>query len=272
MSPNATPDLDELAALALDTARAAAALAVELRAAPLEVDTKSTRTDLVTNADRAVEALIVERLRAARPDDGVLGEEGAGGDHGSLDAEVVWIVDPIDGTTNFVYDHPGWAVSIAARLGGVGGDDVVGAVVDPRHGDEFVAIRGAGATRNGHPITIGPPAPLAEALVATGFGYDPARRARQAEVFVTVLPHIRDTRRMGAASVDLCSVGIGRVDAYYELGLAAWDLAAGVLVATESGARVEELHGGRPQPDGIVVAAHPGLWDELAELLIRAGL
>jgi myo-inositol-1(or 4)-monophosphatase len=272
MSPHATPDLNELAALALDTARTAAALAVELRAAPLEVDTKSTRTDLVTNADRAVEALIVERLRSARPDDGVLGEEGAGGDHGDLDAGVVWIVDPIDGTTNFVYDHPGWAVSIAARLGGVRGEDVAGAVVDPRHGDEFVAMRGGGATRNGRPIVIGPPAPLAEALVATGFGYDPARRATQAEAFVTVLPRVRDTRRMGAASVDLCSVGIGRVDAYYELGLAAWDLAAGVLVATEAGARVEELHGGPPVPDGIVVAAHPGLWDELAELLIDAGL
>jgi myo-inositol-1(or 4)-monophosphatase len=267
-----SPDLAELAALALDTARAAAALAVRLRAAPLEIDTKSSGTDMVTNADRAVEALIVERLRDARPNDGVLGEEGAGGDHGSLDAEIVWIVDPIDGTTNFVYDHPGWAVSIAARLGGVEGDEVVGAVVVPGLGDEFVAVSGAGATCNGRSITIRSPPPLAEALVATGFGYDPARRARQAAGLTTVLPRIRDIRRVGAASVDLCSVGIGRVDAFYELGLKPWDLAAGGLVATEAGARVADLHGGRPGPDGVLVAAHPGLWDALSELLISAGL
>jgi myo-inositol-1(or 4)-monophosphatase len=271
MAPH-SPDLAELAELALDTARAAAALAVELRAAPLEIDTKSSRTDLVTNADRAVEALVVERLRGARPNDGVLGEEGSGGDHGDLGAEIVWVVDPIDGTTNFVYDLPGWAVSIAARLGGVDGEEVVGVVVDPRHAEEFVAIKGGGATHNGAPMTLGEPAPLAEALVATGFGYDPARRAKQAEAFVTILPRVRDTRRFGAASVDLCWTGLGRFDAYYEMGLAPWDLAAGVLVATEAGARVEDLHGGRPGPDGIVVAAHPKLWDALSELLVSAGL
>lgn len=270
--PPPTPDLNELATLALDTARAAAALAVELRAAPLELNTKSTRTDLVTNADRAVEALVVERLRGARPGDGVLGEEDAGGDHGDLNAEIVWIVDPIDGTTNFVYDLPGWAVSIAARRGGVDGEDVVGVVVDPRHGEEFVAVLGHGATCNGAPMCLRQPAPLAEALVATGFGYDPERRAAQAEAFVTILPQVRDTRRFGAASVDLCWTGLGRFDAYYEMGLAPWDLAAGVLVATESGARVEELHGGPPVPGGIVVAAHPDLWPDLAELLIRSGL
>jgi myo-inositol-1(or 4)-monophosphatase len=266
------PDLARLADLALDTSRAAAALATELRAAPLEIETKTSRTDMVTNADRAVEALVVERLRTARPADGVLGEEGSGGDHGDLDAEVVWVVDPIDGTTNFVYDQPGWAVSIAARLGGVDGDEVVGVVVAPGHGDEFVATRGGGATRNGRPFTLGPPPPLAEALVATGFGYDPARRARQAEALVTILPNIRDARRLGAASVDLCWTGLGRFDGFYEMGLAPWDMAAGGLVATEAGARVTDLHGGRPGPDGVLVAAHPELWDDLAGLLIRAGL
>ena len=266
------PDVEALAELAVAAAREAARLAVDLRSRPLEVDTKSTRTDLVTNADKAVEALIVERIRTARPHDGFVAEEGSGADAGGIDAEVVWVVDPIDGTTNFVYDHPGWAVSIAARVGGVEGADVVGVVVDPRHGDEFVGVRGRGATRNGAAIVLGDPPPLAEALVATGFGYDPERRARQAVVFTAMLPRVRDTRRMGAASVDLCSVAVGRVDAYYELGLAAWDLAAGVLVATEAGARVEELRGGPPVPGGVVVAAHPAMWDDLASLLVDSGL
>jgi myo-inositol-1(or 4)-monophosphatase len=272
MSPQGA-DLDELAALAVDTARAATALAVDLRSRPLELDTKSTRTDMVTNADRAVEQLVVERISAARPDDGFLAEEGSGATAGAGDdAEVVWVVDPIDGTTNFVYDHPGWAVSIAARVGGVAGSDAIGVVVDPRHGDEYVAVRNRGATRNGTPVRIGDPPPLAEALVATGFGYDPVRRAGQAQALVSILPRIRDVRRMGAASVDLCSVATGRVDAYYELGLAAWDLAAGVLVATEAGARAARLDGGPPVPDELVVVAHPELWDELRALLVDAGL
>jgi myo-inositol-1(or 4)-monophosphatase len=263
-------DLDALAQLALSTARDAAGLAVELRGGPLDVTTKSSRTDLVTSADRAVEALIVERISAERPGDGFLAEEGSGADP-AHEAGVVWVVDPIDGTTNFVYDHPGWAVSIAARVGGVGGDDVVGVVVDPRHGDELVAVAGRGATRNGQSVHIPPAPPLAEALVATGFGYDPPRRAAQAEVLLGVLPNVRDLRRMGAASVDLCAVGIGRVDAYFELGLAPWDLAAGVLVAREAGARVGDLHGGPAVPGGLVVAAHPDLWDALADLLRDAG-
>jgi myo-inositol-1(or 4)-monophosphatase len=263
-------DLDALAELALATARDAAALAVELRGGPLDIATKTSRTDLVTSADRAVEVLIVERLSTARPGDGFLAEEGSG-TAATHEGGVVWVVDPIDGTTNFVYDHPGWAVSIAARLGGVEGDDVVGVVVDPRHGDELVGIAGGGATRNGHPMRIPSPPSLAEALVATGFGYDPTRRAAQANVLLGVLPNVRDLRRMGAASVDLCSVGMGRVDAYFELGLAPWDLAAGVLVAREAGARVGDLRGGPAMAGGLVVAAHPDLWDPLAAVLRDAG-
>ncbi len=261
---------EELRDLALDVARAAARLAADLRAAPLDIDTKSTQTDMVTNADRAVEALVVERISEARPDDGFLGEEGH---DRHPDAEVVWVVDPIDGTTNFVYDHPGWAVSIAARAGGIDGHDVAGVVIDVRRGDEFTATAGGGASRNGEPVRLGPdPRPLAQSLVATGFGYDAARRRQQAEALVDVIPAIRDIRRMGAASVDLCSVGIGRVDAYYETGLAAWDLAAGALFATECGARVADISGGPPVPGGLVVATHPERWDELAALLAATGL
>ncbi|MCC6225591.1 MAG: inositol monophosphatase [Microthrixaceae bacterium] len=266
--PDPSPhECAELAELALSAARLGASLAAELRSRPLEVSTKSTATDLVTNADRAVEEVVVAHILAARPNDGIVAEEGSGN---GLDAPVVWVIDPIDGTTNYVYDFPGWATSVGVRT--IEGTLLAGAVVDPRHGDEFVAARGRGAKRNGTPLALEPPPPLQEALVATGFGYDAERRAHQAGVFRQVLPQIRDTRRMGAASVDLCSVAVGRVDAYYELGLAEWDLAAGTLIAQESGARVEELDGGPPRAGGRVVAAHPDLWPALVDLLRRCGL
>lgn len=264
---NAPPDLcAELAELALDAARLGAARAAELRAGPLDVTTKSTATDLVTNADREVERLVVGHLRARRPGDGVIGEEGS---TTSPDAEVVWVIDPIDGTTNYVYDFPGWATSVAVRT--ATGTLLAGAVVDPLHGDEYVAARGQGARRNGRRLALPQPPPLERALVATGFGYDSDRRAQQVAVLGGIIREVRDIRRMGAASVDLCSVAAGRVDGYYELGLAEWDLAAGTLIAIESGARVEEIDGGPPRPSGRVVAAHPELWPQLAELLRSAG-
>jgi myo-inositol-1(or 4)-monophosphatase len=264
MPPDELP-LEELRALAQRTAVSAADLLVTgLGTARRDVGTKSSATDLVTDMDRAAERLIVEQLLGARPDDGVEGEEGhrRRGSSG-----VTWVIDPIDGTTNYVYGFPGFAVSIAAR---VGDQAAAGVVVDPLHGDIFSAVRGAGATRNGEPIRTSQATDLPAALVATGFSYEAPRRARQAMVLTQVLPAVRDIRRMGAASVDLCWVACGRVDAYYERGLKPWDHAAGALVAAEAGAAVGDLDGGPPSGD-FVLAAAPALFAPLQALLTEAG-
>ncbi len=259
------PLLDELAALALRLAADAAALLVEgLSRERSRVETKSTATDMVTEIDRASEALIVAGLRAARPDDGIVGEEGT--DQPGTSG-VVWCIDPVDGTTNYLYRHAGFAVSIAAAIEG---EPAVGVVHDPLHGEVFAAARGRGATRNGAPVNVGRTGELAQALGATGFSYDADRRRRQAEVLVRILPRLRDVRRMGAASVDLCSVACGRVDAYYEVGLGPWDLAAGALVAAEAGAVLGDLHGG-PATGAFVLVANPGLFAPLRSLLVEAG-
>jgi myo-inositol-1(or 4)-monophosphatase len=258
------PPAVELAALARQIAHDAAFHAAELRQLGLTVSTKSTGTDMVTDADRATEALIIERLLAERPDDGILGEEG-GERHGS--SGVRWVIDPIDGTTNFVYDHPGWAVSIGAEIDG---EVVAGAVAVPTLGAEFHAASGHGAYLGDRRLHLPSPPPLAEALVATGFGYAAERRARQGTVAAALLPRVRDLRRMGAAAVDLCSLAAGRIDAYYEAGLQAWDLAAGGLIATEAGARLGALSGGPARP-GDVVGCHPDLFDELVGLLLELG-
>ena len=255
------PSPEELLALAVSTAERAATLLLEaLDDERTEVDTKSTGTDMVTEMDRAAEALIVGALLEARPDDGVVGEEGT--DRPGTSG-VRWIVDPLDGTTNYLYRHPGFGVSIAAA---VGGEVVAGAVVDAVHRETFAATRGGGATRNGRRIGHGGQTSLGSALVGTGFGYDPDRRRRQAETLVRVLPAVRDVRRMGAAAVDLCSVACGRLDAHYEVGLAPWDLAAGALIAAEAGAVVSDLDGG-PASTSFVLAAAPGIADELRALL-----
>jgi myo-inositol-1(or 4)-monophosphatase len=268
MSGGAGADLvTELRDLAVVIARDAAALAGEMQLAGLTIDTKSSDTDLVTTADRAVEAVIRERLADARPHDAILGEE-QGQHHDAPDGAVRWVIDPIDGTTNYVYRHPSWSVSIAAEMEGRA---VAGAVHDPTHGQTFAAATGHGATCNGETIRLGEAAPLGRVLMATGFGYDPERRRAQAEVMVGVLPHIRDIRRMGSAAVDLCSVALGRVDAFYEHGLAPWDLAAGALIASEAGAKVADVYGGPVVAGGHVLAAHPDRWDEVAELLLRSG-
>ena len=264
-TPSTPVDRDALLSLAVAVAADAAALLVEgLGRARVRVDTKSTGTDMVTEVDRASERLVVDALLAARPDDGVLGEEGT--DHLGTSG-VRWIVDPLDGTTNYLYRHAGFAVSIAASVD----DEVVAGVVhDPLHGDVFTATRGGGAHRNGAAITVSSEDRLGHALVATGFGYDPERRARQAAVLARIISSIRDIRRMGAAAVDLCSVACGRVDAYYERGLHVWDHAAGGLVAAEAGAWV----GGLRSPeigDGVLLAAPPALLEPLRQLLVDAG-
>ena len=255
----------ELLALATDAATAAARLVREERPrGGLEVTaTKSSATDIVTVMDQRAEALIVERISAARPDDGFLGEEGA---ERAGTSGVTWVVDPIDGTVNYLYEIPAYAVSVAAR---VDGRVVAGAVVNPASGETWTAERGTGAWLDGRPVRVNAAPDLAMALVATGFGYAPARRARQADILRALIPQVRDVRRAGAASLDLCAVATGRVDAYYEQGLKPWDLAAGGLVAEEAGAVVGGLHG-REAGEALVVAAPRGLFEPLVDLL--AGL
>lgn len=266
-------DLLEVALLA---AREAVRLIHDERPASLEVSTKSSATDHVTQMDLRAEEAIRSVLGDRRPGDAVLGEEHGG----AIDPTgITWVVDPIDGTTNYLYDHPGYAVSVAAWDGG---SPLVGVVADPTHDRTYFAVAGQGAwcaspaDRARGPagiqrLAIGGPAPLDRMLVATGFGYDSDRRAAQGRVAAALLPHVRDIRRMGAAALDLCSVGAGRVDAYYEAGLSVWDLAAGRLVATEAGAALEAIEGGPPRP-GSILAAHPERIGDLRRLLVDCGV
>ena len=239
---------EDLLDLATEVAREAAAL---VRSRALEAvsvaDTKTSPTDVVTESDHAAERLVFARLMQARPGDGFLGEEG-----GSADAAsgVTWIVDPIDGTVNFLYGIPQYAVSIAASREGVVEAGVVVAVAS---GEEFAAVRGGGATRDGVRLQARPVVPLEQRLVATGFSYQREIRVRQGAAVARMLGSVRDVRRMGSAALDLCWVGAGRFDGYVEEGLNPWDLAAGGLVATEAGARVETFTGVGGK--GCVVAA-----------------
>jgi len=251
-----------------ELARAVATNAAEylveaLTATDMVIETKSTSTDMVTEMDRATEVHLVEHLLAARPLDGTIGEEGT--DRPGTSG-VRWVIDPIDGTTNFVYGIPGFNISVAAELDG---QIVAGVVVDPLHGDVFCAALGHGATRNGQPIHCTDRSELATALIGTGFSYESDRRRRQAEVLLQVLPVVRDIRRIGAAAVDLCWVGCGRLDGYYEKGLQYWDHAAGGLVAREAGALVGDLEGNATS-EAFTLAAGPALFEPLRVLLAGA--
>jgi myo-inositol-1(or 4)-monophosphatase len=261
-----TPDLVALRDVAVTVAiEAAELLSASVDDDRTDVDTKSTSTDMVTDMDRASEALLVRRLQELRPDDGIVGEEGAA--HPGTSG-VVWVVDPLDGTTNYLYRYPGWNVSVGATVEGV---PAAGAVVVPSQGDVFAAATGHGATRNGRALRIGPPAPLAQALVGTGFGYDPSVRQAQAEAMARIIGRIRDLRRGGAAAADLCSVACGRLDAYYEAGLAEWDRTAATVIAREAGARVD-VRADTPLGPDCTIAAHPDRFDDLVGLLLDAGV
>jgi myo-inositol-1(or 4)-monophosphatase len=261
-----TPARDELLKIAVQVARQAADTARRMRADGISgVATKSTATDVVTAADRAVEREAVATLREARPGDAVLGEEygdADGAEPGGADT-VRWILDPIDGTVNYLYGLPHYAVSLAAE---VGGEVVAGVVRNAVTGDEWTATLGGGAYREGRRLRASAETDLGKALVATGFGYDPARRSHQAGVLSRLIPYIRDIRRFGVASIDLCLAAEGSVDAYYEKGLNLWDHAAGGLVATESGLRVEGLAGAGAGAD-LVIAAPPALFGPLHDHL-----
>jgi myo-inositol-1(or 4)-monophosphatase len=259
---------DELRELAIDVATAAGTLAHQGRLSlgvgqPVAHDTKSTPTDPVTQFDRASEASIVETLRSRRPDDSIVGEEGA--DH-TGSSGLVWHIDPIDGTANFVYDLPAWCTSVAVldREG-----PLAGAVFAPVTSELFSAARGAGATLNGSPIRCSDASALELALIATGFNYSPTTRRQQAERVARLLPRVRDVRRFGSAALDLCFVAAGRFDAYFEEHLNSWDLAAGVLIASEAGAVTSNLSGGAADTGAVVAAAplvHRALVDLISEI------
>jgi myo-inositol-1(or 4)-monophosphatase len=254
---------DELLAVAVEVARAAADLARDLREQGVTgIATKSTATDVVTAADKATEQYVIDALHERRPGESVLGEES--GESAGAGA-VRWILDPIDGTVNYLYGLPQYAVSLAAELDGV---VVAGVVRNAATGEEWTATRGGGAYRAGRRLGGSDVTELSQTLLATGFGYAADRRAHQAAVIARVLPLVRDIRRFGAAALDLCFAAEGRVDAYYEKGLNLWDHAAGGLIAAEAGLLVTGLAGAPPGPD-LVLAAPPAIHGALHDALVE---
>jgi myo-inositol-1(or 4)-monophosphatase len=268
--------LEALEGLAVEVALEAGRLIVDERPANLGVSkTKSTATDVVTVMDQRAQDLLRSRLHDARPQDGFLGEEEGGTDGRS---EITWVVDPIDGTVNYLYEIPSYAVSVAAVVGDPttpgAWRPVAGAVVNPVTGELFRARVGAGARLQGsragdRRLGLAEPPPLSHALVGTGFGYDTLRRQWQATVLLEVLPEIRDIRRIGSAALDICAVAAGSLDGYFERGLNPWDMAAAWLVLTESGGVFSGLDG-EPPSDRMVVAAAPTLHTALHEVVLRA--
>jgi myo-inositol-1(or 4)-monophosphatase len=277
-----TPDealLTELERLALGVASEAALVVTERGAAGAVSATKSTPTDVVTEMDRRAQALIADRIRALRPADAFVGEEdgAAAGTSG-----LTWVVDPIDGTVNYVYDIPAYAVSVAAVVGDprVPGQwrPVAGAVVNPVSGERFWARAGGGAWRQrgrlpATRLAVSTQSDLGLSLVGTGFGYAASTRAWQARVLAPILPRVRDIRRFGSAALDLCRVAEGSLDAFYERGLNPWDLAAGWLLVTEAGGVVTGLGDGPPDSDLLVAggAAAGPLRALLADILAKVG-
>jgi len=248
---------EELLDLARTVGAEAAALLMD-RPPAFEIEEKSTAIDIVTQMDKKAETFIVQSILAVRPDDGMIGEEGADIESKS---GITWVIDPLDGTVNYFYGLPGWNVSIAAkdRAG-----SVVGVVTAPTINSTWWASRGGGAFFNGSKIKVNEPIEFNRAFIGTGFQYDVAHRIRQIENVGRMLPLIRDIRRSGAAAVDICSVAMGALDAYFEDGLKEWDWAAASLVATEAGARFG-LYGQAPYM--TTLAAGPTLFAELEAFL-----
>ncbi len=261
-----------LLAVAVEVAQEAAAFVAVSRAGdPAVAATKSSATDVVTAVDQASEQLIRALLREHRPGDRVLGEEegdpsggGGGADRGP--SRVRWVVDPVDGTVNFLYGLPQYAVSVAAELDG---EVVAGVVVDVVRREVWSAVRGGGSTRDGHPLRVRATPPLAERLVLTGFSYEADVRAAQGQAVARMLPRVRDVRRFGSAALDLCFLAAGLADGYVEEGPQLWDHAAAGLVATEAGARLEVLTGVGGL-DLVLCAPEEG-YDELAALVAECG-
>ncbi|MFD2792069.1 inositol monophosphatase family protein [Promicromonospora vindobonensis] len=256
--------------LAVRLATAAGALVREGRPDRVVVAaTKSSAVDPVTVMDRASEELLREMIAAERPDDAILGEEG---DDVAGTSGLTWVLDPIDGTVNYLYGVASWAVSVAVVAGTpepATWTVLAGCVHSVADGRTWSAGLGEGATRDGAPVRVGSAGSLGASLVGTGFGYDAGRRADQARVLAEVLPKIRDIRRLGSAAIDLCLLADGSIDLYYERGLNPWDMAAGAVVATESGAVVTGLRGG-PAGNAMTVAGPADLVAQLAEILEAA--
>ncbi|MFC4244272.1 inositol monophosphatase family protein [Gryllotalpicola reticulitermitis] len=267
----------ELLEIARTTALAAAELVRSKRREGVDVaGLKSSPVDVVTEADKASEALIRSLLAQARPGDGFFGEEtGAGATPDAAAATgITWVVDPIDGTVNYLYDIPAYAISIAAVEGGADPGEwtaLAGVVVNPVLGEVYTAVRGGGAYLGDRRLEVATGKDMSVALVGTGFGYRAERRAEQASVVSQLLPRVRDIRRIGSAALDLCSVAAGRLDAYYERGLQPWDHAAGALIAAEAGAQVAGLSGA-PVTDRFALAAEPALFAQLEPLLVEFGV
>lgn len=241
----------DLLELALRVSQEAADL-LSTRPSNFDIHQKSSAVDFATQMDHASEKLIVERLLAARPGDGIIGEEGAERESTS---GITWVIDPLDGTVNYFYDQPGWNVSIAAKdADGV----LIGVVNAPTINSIWTATRGGGAFKNGSPIRCTDPVELDRALIGTGFSYSMATRVGQAAFVQSLIPRIRDLRRNGAAAVDLCQVATGALDGYFETDLKEWDLAAGGLIAREAGAILSGRKGAVAGQD-MVIAAGPAL-------------
>lgn len=252
----------ELATLAARLAQSVADRIMDMRTDGVDVsDTKTSVTDVVTAADRHAEQLLTEALVAERPDDGILGEEGAGR---ASRSGITWVLDPIDGTVNYLYDIPAYTVSVAAtvedpRAFADGRRAIAGAVCNPRTGELFEAYEGGGSRLGGVAIHVSDEVELIRSLVATGFGYTVERRTEQAEVAARLIPQVRDIRRLGSAAYDLCLLASGRLDAYYERGLQPWDYAAAALIAREAGAELLGRDAETPPGEPYLVAANPAL-------------
>jgi myo-inositol-1(or 4)-monophosphatase len=260
-----TPDAIDLVAIAVDAARAAGELLLgRFRGPAAGVGSKASATDMVSEADRSSEALIRERLRAARPQDGIIGEE-HGVEEGS--SELRWVVDPLDGTTNYLFGIPQWCVSIACEDDAGG---IAGVVLDPVRDEVFTAARGIGAFLGERRLRISSKTDIADALIATGFSYLPSERAVQAERLTRVLPRVRDIRRAGSAALDLAWTAAARFDAFYEVPTHHWDRAAGELLVREAGGLTSELDAIGPSGPGLV-AAGEGLHDALRALVLGRG-
>lgn len=267
----ARPSDSDLLALALDIASEAGRMIATAREGTVTVaDRKSSSTDVVTQVDRDAEALIRHRIAEARPDDAFFGEESGGGEGSS---GLTWVVDPIDGTVNYLYGIPHYAVSIAVVEGPADPAhwiERVGVVLNPATGETFTAVRGGGAFLGDRALSIPAPPALDQALIATGFAYDAELRGRQGAAVAAMLPRVRDIRRLGTASLDLCNLAAGRVDAYFERTLNPWDHAAGGLVVQEAGGVVVGRGGAAPSRD-FLIAVHPDLRDSVEKLLDEIG-
>ncbi len=247
----------ELLELARSVGKSAATYLMQ-RPATFELESKSTAIDIATQMDKGSEELIVSAILKARPDDGIIAEEGSAKESKS---GITWVIDPLDGTVNYLYGLPGWNVSIAAKNDH---ETLAGVVLAPTINSVWHASKGGGAFFNGHPIRCNDPIELDRALIATGFAYDVADRISQVEHMALLVPKIRDMRRNGAAAVDLCHVAMGALDGFFEAGLKEWDLAAGALIAHEAGALVTTQEGIHP---AISLAAGPHLHKALRATL-----